>query len=404
MSEERRSRRPLGERDEEERRLPFGARPRPPRPPLTTNAEVREGPDPTAPYPPPPAPEPLADEFTPQDEPSDAPAAIRARDSRHRVAAGDSILKRPRPELSFESFKEDAAPSDGNAEAGAATAVRPVVMIRFGVLARSLGVMFLTAAVVATLFTWWTPSTFMSTDSLDQLSVALATQARQAAAPPAATTPTAPDEAEVAVPATELPPELNNIGIVSGHRGVHPVSGLPDPGATCPDGLTEAEINEAVAQRVVELLRGHGYQVDLLDEFDPRLDNYRALAMVSIHADTCDYINDYATGFKVASFADSQNPEGDRQLVSCLVEQYAGTTGLSFHPSVTYDMTQYHTFREIAPGTPGAIIEIGFMYLDREMLTDHPDVVALGIARGILCYLRGEAPGAENAPTATPLP
>jgi N-acetylmuramoyl-L-alanine amidase len=64
---------------------------------------------------------------------------------------------------------------------------------------------------------------------------------------------------------------------------------------------------------------------------------------------------------------------------------------------VTYDMTLYHSFREVATGTPGAIIEIGFMNLDRELLTDHQDVVALGVARGILCYLRNDPTG-EQAP------
>ena len=74
-------------------------------------------------------------------------------------------------------------------------------------------------------------------------------------------------------------------------------------------------------------------------------------------------------------------------------------------------MTQYHNFREVAPGTVGAIIEVGFMYLDRELLQNSPDVVALGIARGILCYLRNEpltteepTPDAGVIETGTPVP
>jgi N-acetylmuramoyl-L-alanine amidase len=274
-------------------------------------------------------------------------------------------------------------------------------MIRFGVLLRSLGVMFASAAVVATLFTWWTPNSFMTARSIDQLSVALATQSRQQ--PPAQLLPaaaTATEEPEAAA----AEPTLNNIGIVSGHRGIHPASGIADPGAVCPDGLTEAEINEAVATRLVALLQEYGYQVDLLNEFDTRLTDYEALALISIHADTCEYINEYATGFKVASFAETGNPEADNQLVSCLIDRYSNTVGLSFHPSVTYDMTQYHTFREIAFGTPGAIIETGFMNLDRELLTEHSDTVALGIAQGILCFLRGEAPDADSTATPTALP
>jgi N-acetylmuramoyl-L-alanine amidase len=206
------------------------------------------------------------------------------------------------------------------------------------------------------------------------------------------------------------PPPVNNVGIVSGHRGLHPSTGLPDPGAVCEDGLTEQEVVGNVAIQVAELLRGHGYQVDVFDEFDPRLQGYRALAMVSIHADSCEFINELATGFKVASFSASSAPEEDARLVGCLITRYEETTGMAFHPSVTFDMTEYHNFSEVAPGTPGAIIEIGFMYLDRPILTDHADVVALGAARGVLCYLRGEptgvedTPGPETTPIETPTP
>jgi N-acetylmuramoyl-L-alanine amidase len=267
-------------------------------------------------------------------------------------------------------------------------------VIRFGVAFKSLGTVFGVAIVMATIFTWWTPTAFLPPESVAQLSVVLATQV--------ALTPS-PSAPVVAIAPTEAP--LNRIGIISGHRGLHPATGQPDPGAICPDGLTEAEVNEAVATRVVELLRGEGYDVDLLDEWDSRLTDYRGLALVSIHADSCDYINELATGFKVASFAESVIPEEDARLVSCLIARYEETTGLTFHPSVTYDMTQYHTFREVDPRTPGAIIEIGFLNLDRDLLTEHPDTVALGIARGLICYLEDEPVfGATPAPTLTRVP
>ena len=78
-------------------------------------------------------------------------------------------------------------------------------------------------------------------------------------------------------------------------------------------------------------------------------------------------------------------------MVACLVEHYAARTGLAFHEgSITHDMTQYHTFYEIDPNTPGAIIEVGFMLTDRALLTQRPDLVAQGIIDGILCFLEGE--------------
>lgn len=81
------------------------------------------------------------------------------------------------------------------------------------------------------------------------------------------------------------------MGIVSGHKGY-------DPGAVCPDGLTEAEVNYAIALEVTNLLARQGVQGDVLDEFDDRLTDYQADALVSIHADSCTIPG--ASGFKVA--------------------------------------------------------------------------------------------------------
>ena len=176
-------------------------------------------------------------------------------------------------------------------------------------------------------------------------------------------------------------PVIPRLGIVSGHRG-------NDSGSVCKDGLTEASINFDIASRVVYEMRQRGYQVDLLDEFDPRLTGYRALLLLSIHADSCDYINDQATGYKVAHVLDSKVPRQEDKLVACLTDHYAARTGMTFHEnSITRDMTNYHGFYEIAPDTPGAIIEIGFLYLDRPILTQRADLVAQGIVDGLMCYL-----------------
>jgi len=173
-------------------------------------------------------------------------------------------------------------------------------------------------------------------------------------------------------PPTPFPtPYIPRIGIVSGHRG-------NDSGAICKDGLSEAQVNYDIASRVVFEMRA----------FDPRLDNYRALLLVSIHADSCEYINNEATGFKVARALDSRVPEQEDRLVECIADRYAARTGLRFHQnSVTRDMTNYHGFYEIAPETPATIIETGFLYLDRAVLTQRADLVAQGIADGLVCYL-----------------
>jgi N-acetylmuramoyl-L-alanine amidase len=164
------------------------------------------------------------------------------------------------------------------------------------------------------------------------------------------------------------------IGIIAGHTG-------NDVGAVCDDGLTEVSINEDIALRVKSILERQGYLVDLLSEYDSRLTGYKAMALLSIHTDSCQFVDDQATGFKVASSKASTALENSQYLAACLVNRYAARTGLNNHSgSVTWDMTGYHAFNEVDPSTPTSIIEIGFLYLDRPFLTQHADLVAQGIA------------------------
>jgi N-acetylmuramoyl-L-alanine amidase len=142
---------------------------------------------------------------------------------------------------------------------------------------------------------------------------------------------------------------------------------------------------------VQQYLIAEGYDVDLLQEFDQRLSMYQGLALVSIHNDSCDYVNDEATGFKVAAAMANPYPEKANRLTACLVERYGQATQLPYHVNtITVDMTNYHTFREINAETPAAIIETGFLNLDRQILTEQPDLVARGVAEGILCFVRNE--------------
>ncbi len=187
-------------------------------------------------------------------------------------------------------------------------------------------------------------------------------------------------------PTATLTPRLGHIGVIAGHWG-------NDAGAVCEDGLTEVSVNLDIARRVQSQLERLGAQVDLLEEFDARLMGYRADALLSIHADSCEYVNDQATGFKVAAAAHRSTADQDARLVDCLIQHYALRTGLPFHAgSITYDMTDYHGFFEIAPTTPAAIIETGFLYLDRDILTRDAEKLAEGIVEGLVCFLEGQKP------------
>jgi N-acetylmuramoyl-L-alanine amidase len=180
-------------------------------------------------------------------------------------------------------------------------------------------------------------------------------------------------------------PEPPPVALVAGHSG-----GI-DPGALCPDGLREVDITTDVAQRARVLLEGRGYRVQILTEFDPRLSatkrDYSPRAFLAIHADSC--VN-YASGYKVARAANSAIPQEDDRLVRCVSSAYAAATQLSFHAgSITSDMTHYHGLDEINPLSPGAIIELGFLGSDHNILKNHRNLLAQGIADGLDGFLRG---------------
>ena len=52
---------------------------------------------------------------------------------------------------------------------------------------------------------------------------------------------------------------------------------------------------------------------------------------------------------------------------------------------------EYHAFSEIDPNTITAIIETGFLNLDREILTHETERVAGGVTQGILCFINNES-------------
>lgn len=234
---------------------------------------------------------------------------------------------------------------------------------------RAIQATFGIAVLLATLFTALPSRGLVSGEFYDRLSVILTPR-------PAESVPLASQ------------PQLR-VGIVAGHSG-------NDSGAVCYDGngnvtLTEADVNLEIAALVEQQLKQKGFAVDLLREFDTRLNGYRALAIVSIHNDSCEYVNDQATGFKVAAALNTHDVNRANRLTACLVDRYQRSTAMTFHAgSITGDMREYHAFREIDPSTVAAIIETGFLNLDREMLTNNTDQVAAGVVDGILCFANNE--------------
>jgi len=246
-------------------------------------------------------------------------------------------------------------------------------------MVRTILLVLAAAVLVSTIFSLWTRPTFLPDDFRAGLNQVQATQML------------------VNIQPTPLPTDVREIriGIVAGHSG-QPQDEMfeEDPGAVCPDGLTELSINTAVARQVVAALQRDSYNVDLLEEFDPRLRNYRADVLVSIHTNDCSNYGPAGTGYNAASAAARQTTRGaDERLLDCLIYQYGATTGLPRHYGITDDMTLYHTFAEVSDDTPTAIIELGYMLNDRAILTQQQELIAQGIANGVRCFLRPDVYG-----------
>jgi N-acetylmuramoyl-L-alanine amidase len=183
----------------------------------------------------------------------------------------------------------------------------------------------------------------------------------------------------------------HQVVLISGHAG-------NDSGAVCTAAddtvlLTEAEVNAGVSRQAADLLRAAGTEVEVFDEYDPRLEKLRAEVLLSIHADSC--ID--ASGYKAAYYTYSAIPQIEQRILDCLDLHYAAVTGLPLHPdTVTHNMTEYHAFRRIAPDTPAAILELGFLGGDQTLLTTQADRVARGVADSLLCFLRQESSAAPD--------
>ncbi len=182
------------------------------------------------------------------------------------------------------------------------------------------------------------------------------------------------------VPTLAVPP----LALVAGHSG-------NDSGAVCPDGTREVDITTDVARRAKAILEARGYRVDILQEFDARLSatrrDYAPAAFLAIHVDSC---IDYASGYKVARAANSAIPQEDDRLVRCVTAAYAAATLLPFHEgSITNNMLHYHGLNEINPQTPGAIIDLGFLGSNGDLLKNKRELLAQGVADGVDNFVRG---------------
>jgi len=161
--------------------------------------------------------------------------------------------------------------------------------------------------------------------------------------------------------------------------------------------LQEADVNLAIARRVAEDLTRAGVAVDLLPATVPP--GYDADAFVAIHADGG---GPRERGFKVS--APWRASEAAVLLRDSLERAYETLSTIPLDRyGVTYNMRGYYAFSwyrftsAVAPSTPCAIIETGFITsrADRAVIVDHPETAASAITAGIIAYL-GQRPALRS--------
>ena len=155
------------------------------------------------------------------------------------------------------------------------------------------------------------------------------------------------------------------------------------------NGVTELQINQAVAAALAERLTAAGVAVDLVPASVPP--RYRADVFVSLHADSSP--DDARRGFKTAHFEPARTPQ-ERVLKQIVDAAYAAGTALpDDHENVSGNMLWYYAFdpryrHAVSPVTPSLLIEMGYISNDRDLeILVNPDVPAAAIAEGVLAYL-----------------
>jgi len=205
--------------------------------------------------------------------------------------------------------------------------------------------------------------------------------------------------APVRIPKPAVPDGPRRVGLQAGHwrtgelppelRRLEPQTG------TSWGGYAEWQLNLDIANRVAAILRGQGFVVDVLPTLMP--ESYLADAFVALHADGDP--NGVARGFK-AAHGSRRGPYEDT-LVQDIVDEYGAVTGLPHDEGgISRNMLSYYAFSysrfpwAAAAHTPSAILEMGFMTsaADRVLLLQRPEVVARGVANGVLRFLE-EVPG-----------
>lgn len=191
----------------------------------------------------------------------------------------------------------------------------------------------------------------------------------------------------------EIPGQNNQqkiIGILPGHYGF-------DNGYQCGGDLNfvkEADVNLRIAVMVRDYLEMHGYTVNFMHEFDPKLTNYTALALVSIHTNNCNTGNNTQSGFQITTGGQNAYPSESKRLNDCLTYHYEQSSGLNFlGENYTPEEEMLYSFDTVNNYTTISVIHTGYLGNDYRTISEKTNSLAKGIADGIICYVENETVG-----------
>ena len=201
----------------------------------------------------------------------------------------------------------------------------------------------------------------------------------------AAVTPAATEEATERV-AEAAAPTSARIGLQAGHwQAAKAPPPLNTQTGARGGGKTEAEVTLAIAQAAASALRAAGATVDILPTVIPK--GYAADLVVAIHTDGATSTS--ARGFFVDRSTRARTAAAETKLASALTEAYK-SVGIPNVNRSTANSRQYYGYYSVAPTTPMALIETGFLTspVDRQVIVDRPNLSGEAIAKGILSFLR----------------
>ena len=198
---------------------------------------------------------------------------------------------------------------------------------------------------------------------------------------------------------TSCPSTTKVIGIEAGHSST-------DPGAySCDRKYKEADITNNISNLVAGKLRAAGYTVNVYRDNKYALDDKKFDAFVALHVDWCP--NGYVSGYKVSRYGGDKgkglNGSGDAsdRLATAVWASYGPATGIPKDTSSGHFTDKFRNYWALRPqsssywsvatGTPGIIIEMGWMRdPNLSVLRKSPDSVATGIANGVINFLNGK--------------